>query len=60
MKVVVFYSPQGGGGKTTLAYACALLCARKQTTFQKNHGFVRRHVRIIPVILKNRQNGYIP
>lgn len=36
MKVVVFYSPQGGGGKTTLAYACALLCARKQTSVYLN------------------------
>lgn len=36
MKVVVFYSPQGGTGKTTLAYACALLCARKQTSVYLN------------------------
>ncbi len=36
MKVVIFYSPQGGTGKTTLAYACALLCARKQTSVYLN------------------------
>lgn len=27
-KIITFYSPQGGSGKTTMAYICALLCAR--------------------------------
>lgn len=36
MKVAVFYSPQGGTGKTTLAYACAMLCARSQTSVYLN------------------------
>lgn len=35
-KVVAFYSPQGGSGKTTLAYICALLCARENTSVYLN------------------------
>ncbi len=35
-KIVAFYSPQGGVGKTTLAYSLALLCARKHTSIYLN------------------------
>lgn len=35
-RVAAFYSPQGGSGKTTLAYSCAMLCARKGTTIYLN------------------------
>ena len=35
-KVISFYSPQGGSGKTTLAYICALLCARGGTSVYLN------------------------
>lgn len=35
-KVAAFYSPQGGSGKTTLAYSCALLCAKSGTAVYLN------------------------
>lgn len=35
-KVIAFYSPQGGSGKTTLAYICALLCARSKSSVYLN------------------------
>lgn len=35
-KVAAFYSPQGGSGKTTLAYICALLCARSKSSVYLN------------------------
>lgn len=35
-KVIAFYSPQGGTGKTTLAYICALLGARNKTSIYLN------------------------
>ncbi len=35
-KIAVFYSPQGGSGKTILAYSCALLCAKSGTAVYLN------------------------
>ena len=35
-KIISFYSPQGGSGKTTLIYICALLCARNGTSVYLN------------------------
>lgn len=35
-RVVAFYSPQGGSGKTTLAYSCAALCAKNSTAVYLN------------------------
>lgn len=42
-KIISFYSPQGGTGKTTLAYICAMLCAKKGSSAYLNmeeFGFV--------------------
>lgn len=35
-KIISFYSPQGGTGKTTLAYICAVLCAKKGSSAYLN------------------------
>lgn len=35
-QVISFYSPQGGSGKTTLAYICAMLCGRYENVVYLN------------------------
>ena len=35
-RIIAFYSPQGGTGKTTLAYVCALLCAARGASVYLN------------------------